>query len=61
MYRQELVFVDTEHSKTSQLLEPKLLKIREDLADGQLNDAPDWPEWADALLFREEQRAVGEL
>src|SRR6266498_1663764 len=35
LYRQELVFVDTEGSEMTELLEPKLEKIRQDLADGQ--------------------------
>jgi len=60
LYRQELVFMDTESSKTTGLLEPKLEAIRQDIADGHLNDANDWLKWEDALLFREEQRAIGE-
>ena len=60
LYRQELVFADTEESQTSRQLEPLFEKIREDLADGQLNLADDWRVWSDALLYREEQRAIGE-
>jgi hypothetical protein len=31
------------------------------MADGHLNDAHDWEEWQDSLVFREEQRAIGEI
>jgi hypothetical protein len=34
--------------------------IRSSLADGHLNDADDWLKWTDSLIFREEQRAIGE-
>ena len=30
------------------------------IADGHLNTAEDWESWRDALIFREEQRAIGE-
>jgi len=60
LYRQELVFMDTEGGVEAERFEPRLDEIRADLADGQLNVATDWHDWADALLFREEQRAIGE-
>lgn len=34
--------------------------IRSSIADGHLNDAGDWLDWKDSLIFREEQRAIGE-
>jgi hypothetical protein len=37
-----------------------LQAIRSDLADGQLNTATDRDLWTDRLIFREEQRAIGE-
>ena len=60
LYRQDLVFLDVSESKTNTELQTLLNAIREDLADGTLNSANDWPTWSDALIFREEQRAVGE-
>lgn len=60
LYRQELVFLDPDSSQTVGKLQPKFDRLREDLADGDLNNVDDWHEWADALLFREEQRAIGE-
>lgn len=60
LYRQDLVFLDVSESKTNTTLQTLLNGIREDLADGTLNSATDWSTWSDALIFREEQRAVGE-
>jgi hypothetical protein len=37
-----------------------LQRIRGDLADGHLNEAENWIDYTDALIFREEQRAIGE-
>jgi hypothetical protein len=60
LYRQEVVFLHSGNNKHSKRLEDTLAKIRSDLADGQLNTAEDWLEWKDALIFREELRAIGE-
>jgi hypothetical protein len=60
LYRQEIVFLDTGKSAANQRLQGILQLIRGDLADGHLNEADDWNDWADALVFREEQRAIGE-
>jgi hypothetical protein len=60
LYRQDLVFLEARETKASENLDRAIYAIRGDLADGRLNAAPDWEDWRDALLFREEQRAVGE-
>ena len=60
LYRQELVFMDAETQKAERSIERCLHALREDLADGTLNEAADWSTWKDALIFREEQRAIGE-
>ncbi len=60
LYRQEIVFLDPGESNINLKLEINLQKIRRDLADGHLNNSKDWIQWADALVFREEQRAIGE-
>lgn len=60
LYRQDLVFLDVSESKTNTVLQNLLKELREDFADGTLNSATDWSFWSDALIFREEQRAVGE-
>jgi hypothetical protein len=60
LYRQEVTFLDTGKKKSNERLEIVLEKIRADLADGQLNPAPDFFTWNDRLIFREEQRAIGE-
>jgi len=59
LYRQELTFLDTGRRRDNRNLDGYLEDIRRDLADGQLNQAPDWATWTDFLIFREEQRAVG--
>lgn len=60
LFRQEIVFLDSGRSLKNRRLENKLNAIRSDLADGQLNTAKDWILWHDRLIFREEQRAIGE-
>ena len=60
LYRQEIVFLDTGTNAANGRLQEILQQMRSDLADGHLNEASDWNEWADTLIFREEQRAIGE-
>ena len=60
LYRQEVVFMDSGRSTVNRHLNSCLAAIRSDLADGQLNTAEDWMLWTDHLIFREEQRAIGE-
>ena len=60
LFRQEIVFLESGKSAKNRALERKLNLIRSDLADGQLNTAEDWIRWHDRLIFREEQRAIGE-
>jgi hypothetical protein len=60
LYRQDVTFLDTGEKKDSKLLEKALEDIRNDLADGRLNTASDLQKWNDRLIFREEQRAIGE-
>lgn len=60
LYRQDLVFLDTGRKRDAQVLESQIREIRADMADGHLNTAKNWAEWSDALIFREEQRAIGD-
>ena len=60
LYREQVVFLDSGHQKTNKDFESHVDAIRSCLADGHLNDANDWLEWTDSLVFREEQRAIGE-
>lgn len=60
LYRQEVVFLRSGRDRHSRSLKDAVDAVREALADGQLNDAPDWMDWTDHLVFREEQRAIGE-
>jgi hypothetical protein len=61
LYRQETTYLEPEESSRTREVERAIFAIRSDLADGQLNKAQDWQSWDDALIFREEQRAIGEL
>lgn len=60
LYRQEITYLHSGNNKHSKKLEDAIEKLRCDLADGQLNNADDWLQWRDTLIFREELRAIGE-
>ena len=60
LYRQEVAFLDSGHQRTNAEFEQHVEAIRSSLADGHLNDADDLLKWTDSLIFREEQRAIGE-
>jgi hypothetical protein len=60
LYRELLVFFDVESERKNRVLAECVGQTRADLADGHLNTEDDWPLWHDTLLFREEQRAIGE-
>ena len=60
LYRQEITYLHSGNNKRSRELERAIELVRADLADGQLNDAKDWEEWRDTLVFREELRGIGE-
>jgi hypothetical protein len=59
LYRQEMTYL--EPRGRSRAVETSIFEVRADLADGQLNKSEDWDAWHDALIFREEQRAIGEV
>jgi len=61
LFRQDIVFLDSGRSMLNRRFEQCVANMRADLADGQLNTAEDWERWTDALIFREEQRAIGEI
>ena len=58
LYRQEIVFLNSGRAKHTKRLGELVEAIREDFADGQINK--DWFDSIDGLIFREEQRAIGE-
>ncbi|WP_410791154.1 hypothetical protein [Kribbella sp. C-35] len=59
LYRQDVTFLDTGRRRGNAALDALLSKLRAALADGHLNQAADWQDWTDRLIFREEQRAIG--
>lgn len=60
LFRQDITFLDSGHSHRNDQITECLSSVRAALADGHLNQADDWGEWRDCLIFREEQRAIGE-
>lgn len=61
LYRQEVTYLDSGKSRINRKLENCIAHIRSDLADGYLNAGENRESWTDAYIFREEQRAIGEL
>jgi hypothetical protein len=61
LYRRDITFLDSGHHHTNVEFESLLRGLRSALADGHLNIAEDWDRWSDYLIFREEQRAIGEV
>lgn len=60
LYRQEITFLSSSNDKVNRDLEKCLLALRSVFADGHLNSSDDWLQWTDFLIFREEQRGIGE-
>lgn len=60
LYRQEITFLNSSDNKQNLKLDKCLGIIRSVFADGHLNDEKDWNKWVDFLIYREEQRAIGE-
>lgn len=61
LYRRDVTFLDSGHHRTNTKFESLVQQLRSSLADGQLITAEDWDDWKDSLIFREEQRAIGEV
>jgi len=60
LYRKDVVFLRSGERDLDAQIETVMKRVRAALADGHLNTAKDWRNWRDALIFREEQRAIGE-
>lgn len=60
LYRQDLTSLRSQRDARTIYLETVLESARSAVADGQLNEADDWEDWRDTLVFREELRAIGE-
>ena len=61
LYRQETTFLRIGDERRTLALQKALTAIRSDIADGHINLHPNWTDWHDALIFREELRAIGEV
>jgi len=61
LFREEVVFLISERRSLDQDIDRAMKRIRAALADGHLISAGNWEQWTDRLIFREEQRAVGEV
>ncbi|MES2111834.1 MAG: hypothetical protein V4577_23960 [Bacteroidota bacterium] len=60
LFRQDITFLNSHSKKESQEFSRILRIINSSIADGQINNEPDWETWKDVLIFREELRAIGE-
>jgi hypothetical protein len=60
LYRQDTAFLEPDEKLAISRVSTAIYALRADLADGQLIDKRDWEKWRDVLIFREEQRAIGE-
>jgi len=60
LYRQEITFLDSHSKSKSDTFLKVIAKVREAVADGQINTFTDKKNWHDRLIFREELRAIGE-
>lgn len=60
LYRRDVLRLSEAAAMERNDLENRLNSIRSALADGQLNEASDCAAWTDRLIFREEQRSIGE-
>src|SRR5262249_20382372 len=60
LYRQDTTFLDPNEKPGQRAVDTAIFAVRSDLADGKLNRAHDRKNWRDMLIFREEQRAIGE-
>ena len=58
LYRQDTTYLEPDERSSG--VERAIYAIRSDLADRNLSKAKDRASWHDALIFREEQRAIGE-
>lgn len=61
LYRQEITFLRSSNTKRNKDLEVCLDKLKNVFADGHIIQFEDWEDWGDYLIFREEQRAIGEF
>lgn len=58
LYRRDVGLMNVNKTEHGRRLEVCIKNIRSDVADGQRNYHQNWREWRDALIFREEQRAI---
>jgi hypothetical protein len=61
LYRQEITFLRSSNTRRNKDLETCLEKLKNVFADGHIIQFNDWEHWGDYLIFREEQRAIGEF
>lgn len=59
LYRRDRGLLDAGAEGKNRALDASIRSLRSFIADGQLNRHPDRSSWYDALIFREEQRAIG--
>lgn len=60
LYRRDVAFLDAGKDGKNRRLDARLHDVQATLADGRWHEREERYEWRDGLLFREEQRAIGE-
>jgi hypothetical protein len=60
LYRQDVSFLNCGEPDRRNSLDGRIEKIRGELENENLNATSDMEKWSDALILREEQRAIGE-
>jgi len=61
VYRTEGRFLNAESEHLASRLDAKIDRIQSFLADRKLNGTQNWRDWNDRVIFREEQRAIGQM
>jgi hypothetical protein len=60
LYRQDTTYLEPNEKTRTRAVEKAIFAIRADLADDDFVRLDDWTGWHDSVIFREEQRAIGE-
>lgn len=61
LFRQDTALLDPDSGLAPSKVRGAIYALRNDLAEGELTTASDWEQWHDAVIYREEQRAIGEI
>lgn len=60
LYQRQVLALEERRTVGADKINAAISNIRRAFADGQINTYSDWEDWKDRLIFRDEQRAIGE-